>query len=124
MQDARIQFSLSGIGTQLKERLLAVPVYQRSYAWTTEQVTEFWGDIRAAHSERSPEYFFGTVVLTRQASPPRDSIIDGQQRFATVSILLAAIRDEYASRGDQRRRDILQRDYLSTADLATASDIS
>ncbi len=103
---------------------MAVPIYQRSYAWTEEEVIEYWKDLRGAFSESPPEYFLGTVVLTRQTSPPRNTIIDGQQRLATTSILLAAIRNEFLNRGDGRRADIVQRTYLSAPDLASATDVS
>ena len=124
MEADRIQFSLAGIANELKSRLLAVPIYQRSYAWTADELGEFWNDLRAEFSESAPEYFLGTLVLTRQASPPRDTIIDGQQRLATTSVLLAAIRDEFIERNDKKRAEIVQRDYLSTSDLASATEIS
>lgn len=124
MEAGRIDFDLRGVGSELKERLLAVPIYQRSYAWTEEEIAEYWGDLRAAFSESMPEYFMGTIVLTRQGMPPRDTIIDGQQRLATTSILLAAIRDEYRKREDIKRADIVQNDYLATSDLASAEEIS
>src|SRR4030067_3104020 len=95
MEATRIEFDLKGVGGELKERLLAVPIYQRSYAWTTEHITEYWTDLRSAFSDGAPEYFLGTIVLTRQGRPPRDTIIDGQQRLATTSILFATLRDEY-----------------------------
>lgn len=124
MEISRIKFDLRGVGTELKERLLAVPIYQRSYAWAGEEVAEFWGDIRAAFGTSTPEYFLGTIVLTKQGIPPRDTIIDGQQRIATICILLAAVRDEYKKRGDEKRAIIIQNNYLSTSDLATAEEIS
>jgi hypothetical protein len=124
MEADRIQFGLWGIASGLKDRLLAVPIYQRSYAWKADEIGEFWGDLRGAFSETAPEYFLGTLVLTRQASPPRDTIIDGQQRLATTSVLLAAIRDEFTERGDAKRASIVQGDYLSTSDLATAAEVS
>lgn len=124
MESGGIQFGLGGVAGQLKERLLAVPIYQRSYAWEEDQVQEFWTDIRGAFSDSHQEYFLGTLVITRQANPPRDGIIDGQQRLATTSILLAAIRDEYKSRGDSRRADIVQNDYLATSDLASATEVA
>ena len=124
MEADRIQFGLAGIAHELKSRLLAVPIYQRSYAWTADELGDFWNDLRAEFSESAPEYFLGTLVLTRQASPPRDTIIDGQQRLATTSVLLAAIRDEFIARHDKTRADIVQRDYLSTSDLASATEIS
>jgi hypothetical protein len=119
-----MRFDLRGIGATLKDRLLAVPVYQRSYAWTSDKVAEYWGDLRGAFSDATPEYFLGTLVLTRQASPPRDTIIDGQQRLATTSVLLAAIRDEFEERSDEKRASIVQQEYLSTSDLRTAAEIS
>jgi len=124
MEADRIQFGLRGIATELKDRLLAVPIYQRSYAWTADEIGEYWTDLRGAFSDATPEYFLGTLVLTRQASPPRDTIIDGQQRLATTSVLLASIRDQFAERGDKARAEIVQREYLSTSDLATATEVS
>ena len=124
MESGGIQFGLGGIAGQLKERLLAVPIYQRSYAWTIDQVRDFWTDLRGTFTESNPEYFLGTLVVTKQADPPRDGIIDGQQRLATASILLAAIRDEYVSRGDVVRGAIVQKDYLATSDLTTAAEVA
>ena len=50
MDPGRITFGLRGIATELKERLLAVPVYQRSYAWTADEIGEYWADLRGAFS--------------------------------------------------------------------------
>src|SRR5262245_25112520 len=125
MDPGRIVFSLRGIATELKERLLGVPVYQRSYAWKADEIEEYWTDLRSAFSENAPEYFLGTIVLTKSAgASPRDTIIDGQQRLATTSILLAAIRDQFKARGDAKRASIVQQKYLSTSDLATANEVA
>ncbi len=125
MDPGHIIFSLRGIATELKERLLAVPVYQRSYAWTTDEIGEYWADLIGAFSDNVLEYFLGTIVLTKSSSSSsRKTIIDGQQRLATTSILLAAIRDEFKSRGDEKRAGIVQQKYLSTSDLATASEVA
>ncbi len=124
METGKFDFQLCGVGSELKKRLLAVPIYQRSYAWDIEEIKECWGDLHSAFSDNSPEYFFGTIVLTRQSTPPRDSIIDGQQRLATTSILLAAFRDEYGERNDATRSNVVQNDYLSSTELASAKEIS
>ena len=64
-------------------------------------------------------------MLTKSSSSSsRKTIIDGQQRLATTSVLLAAIRDEFKNRGDTKRAEIVQHKYLSTSDLATASDVA
>ncbi len=57
MEAGRIQFALRGIGTELKDRLLAVPIYQRSYAWTSDEVREYWSDLRGAFSDNAQEYW-------------------------------------------------------------------
>jgi len=76
---------------------LRVPPWQRSYSWDTKEVSAFWEDIvnfselhPGKHLERS-EYFLGSVVLVEKQT--YFEVLDGQQRLATASILLAALRD-------------------------------
>lgn len=124
MTGTHIEFDLRGVASELKDRLIAVPIYQRSFAWTGEEIQEYWEDLYTAFSEAAPEYFLGTIVLTRQEAVSRDAVIDGQQRLATTSILLAAIRDEYRERDDPERATIVQGQYLSTSDLKSASEVA
>jgi len=118
-----IQFDLRGMGTELKEKFLSVPNFQRSFAWTADEVSEFWTDLHEAFHEGAAEYFLGTIVLTRKDAVS-STIIDGQQRLATTAILLAAIRDEYVSRGDTARGDNIQSQYLSNMDLESGAKVS
>jgi uncharacterized protein with ParB-like and HNH nuclease domain len=76
---------------------LRVPAWQRSYSWDTKEVTAFWEDIvnfsdlhPGKHLERT-EYFLGSVVLVEKQN--HFEVLDGQQRLATASIMLAALRD-------------------------------
>lgn len=124
MDSGTIRFDLRGLGAELKDRLVAVPIYQRSYAWTDQKISEYWEDLHAAFTDKDPEYFMGTIVLSKQESSDRYSVIDGQQRLATTSILIAAIRDEYYERNDSKRGGIVQKEYLSTSDLESAEEIS
>ena len=75
----------------------AVPMYQRSYSWLEQQVTDFWNDIRGA-MEGDSQYFLGTLVFSNETNG-KISVIDGQQRLATTVILLAAIRERYQAAG-------------------------
>jgi uncharacterized protein with ParB-like and HNH nuclease domain len=85
------------LGDLLTEKKpIRVPPYQRDYSWRAEQVTDFWDDL--VHFERecsrncdSPEYFLGTIVIVN--TDKYREILDGQQRLATATILLAAIRN-------------------------------
>lgn len=59
---------------------LSVPLYQRPYSWTTEEIDQLWEDLT---SQLSAEHFMGSVVLNDEEKlEPR--IIDGQQRLATL----------------------------------------
>src|SRR5438132_1683969 len=122
MDPAGIKFDMRGVAGELMDRLLAVLVFQRSYALADDEIQDFWDDLRLPCSKYALEYFLGTILLTRQGKPPRDTIIDGQQRLATTTILLAAIRDEYTARKDTKRAAIVQQ-YLSTPDLASADEV-
>lgn len=118
VEKSRIGFDLVGIGSLLKDRHLGVPIYQRSYSWQEDEIADYWTDLRSAFAKADPEYFLGTVVLTGEGLAGREAIIDGQQRIATTAILLAAIRDEYKARGDDRS-PIIQSSYLADRDLDT-----
>ena len=73
-------------------RLFVVKAPQRRYKWTREHVEQLWEDICNAREKNLPWYFLGTLLL-ESLSDQRVSIIDGQQRIATISILLAVLRD-------------------------------
>jgi hypothetical protein len=70
---------------------LCVPLYQRPYSWTTEEVDQLWEDIT---TPIEAEHFMGSIVLNDEM-PLRPQVIDGQQRLTTLMILLALIRDAY-----------------------------
>lgn len=68
-----------------------IPKFQRDYSWDVEQWDDLWQDIEAMLEEKS-DHYMGYLVL--QSSNGKDSlIIDGQQRFTTITIIiLAAIK--------------------------------
>ena len=109
---------VAGIGHLLSDRLLAIPDYQRAYSWELEEVEELWADLENAMAGNVGEYFLGSVVTTRKEGAERHQVIDGQQRFATVSLLYAVLRDIFASRSDERALDI-EREVLFKQNLVT-----
>ena len=73
---------------------LEIPPYQRVYSWTPRQCYELWLDImRAARDNR--EHFSGIVIMTREPDcaegTERLSVVDGQQRLTTMTLLLTAL---------------------------------
>ena len=117
----KIDTELDGIGHALSDNILSVPVFQRSYAWEDRQVTELFQDIATAISRHENEYFLGSILCTGSTVDAMQ-IIDGQQRLATITILVAAIRDWFRKRSDSRAEDI-EKTYLASADLRTRETI-
>ena len=95
----QMDFELLGIGTVLKRNRLKVPLNQREYSWEDRHVEELFQDLAGAISSGKQAYFLGVLVLTN-GSDGRLEIADGQQRLATTSILLAAIRDYFFQKND------------------------
>jgi uncharacterized protein DUF262/uncharacterized protein DUF1524 len=108
-----------GIAHMLSDRNWAVPRYQRAYKWEEKQVTDLFNDIENAIQEAQGEYFVGTIVVAKSA-PDRPEIVDGQQRLATTTILIAAIRDYFTvDRNDAEGAEIIEKKYLFERDLQT-----
>lgn len=113
-----IAIELEGVGRILLNRNVSVPIYQRSYAWEDEHVTDLFNDIATAMSDDAHEYFIGSIVTTKNQSA-RAEVADGQQRLATITILLAAIRDFLYETGDKDRADAITGELLHKKDLRT-----
>lgn len=74
-----------------------IPDYQRPYAWTTEQATELFDDLYSAMQDTrvsgaSSQYFLGSIVLIKNDREPKSSVVDGQQRLSTLTMLFAVLR--------------------------------
>jgi hypothetical protein len=111
-----IKFQLVGAAELIEMQEMRVPIYQRSYRWRPDtEVLQYWNDLLQAFGE-TDEYFLGTVVLTTEGDGARKTIIDGQQRIVTTSLLLAAIRDHLKKRGNEKY-SVIERDYLAKETL-------
>ncbi len=67
-----------------------IPKFQRDYSWNFEQWDDLWQDIETMIAENG-EHYMGYLVL--QSKGKDCLIIDGQQRFTTISmIILASIK--------------------------------
>ena len=81
-----------------------VPVFQRDYRWGENQWNQLWSDIlRAGGHPAITEHFLGSIVSTEYGQGTavfhRWQVIDGQQRLATLSLLLTALRDHIVDSG-------------------------
>ena len=81
-----------------------IPAYQRPYAWTETETGELFRDLYDFYdSEKSDNYFLGSVVLIKKESEAYASVIDGQQRLTTLTILLAVIADFFQDPDKQKQ---------------------
>ena len=77
-------------------RILEIPFFQRAYVWDEPQWERLLDDIETVSKTRTP-YFMGSVILKQQLTNTGSSVgdvrtvIDGQQRLTTISILLKVL---------------------------------
>jgi hypothetical protein len=103
-------------------KIYRVPQFQRDYSWEQDNWEDLWNDIELAADSGSAHYM-GAVVL--QSSTAKEYlIIDGQQRFTTLTILILAVINaiqDLADSGNEvmqnkERIDILMRQYIGQKD--------
>lgn len=75
-----------------------VPYFQRQYTWTEKDWELLFDDVWVLYSEKnndeSSEHFMGSIVIVSRGTAgaaPRYTLIDGQQRLITVSLLLKSL---------------------------------
>lgn len=77
-------------------RVLEIPFFQRAYVWDEEQWERLLEDVENVSQKKEP-YFLGSVILKQQQTSTNSeygdirTIIDGQQRLTTLSILLKVL---------------------------------
>ena len=107
-------------------RIYRVPTYQRDYSWKQDNWEDLWLDILDARTTKNSHYM-GAIVLKSNRDDDSFTIIDGQQRIATLSILAIAIiekindlvRRDIDPVENQDRQSILRRTYLGDKDASS-----
>lgn len=93
-------------GIVLRGGTLRVPRYQRPYTWTEREVRYLIQDLLGAFSRRMPFYFIGQIVLVKNERGEFE-ISDGQQRMATLTMIIAYARDRLPHRMKHYQKLIL-----------------
>ncbi len=77
-----------------------IPEFQRAYSWTPKQeILTFLNDILdAKYSSEAIDssfnsYFIGPIITYQEDKSSQHLIIDGQQRFTTIILVITALRD-------------------------------
>ena len=71
---------------------LSIPSFQRAYIWKPENILQLISDLEEACKSPETPYFLGSLILVREGDTSF-SVIDGQQRLVSLSIIIAALRD-------------------------------
>ena len=79
-----------------------IPIYQRPYSWTEEQIKKFLTDIFLGYWGNDYEVikepmFIGTMQLGKKNDLNEQDVIDGQQRLTTILILLKILKTKKVS---------------------------
>lgn len=74
---------------ELFSNSLTIPIYQRPYVWTTENVEQLLSDIKKSMEKGQEGYRIGSIILHE------DTIVDGQQRISTIAIIRKVLKESY-----------------------------
>lgn len=104
-----------------------IPRFQRDYSWTEEEWDDLWQDIEAVvYHGTEDSHYMGYLVL-QSDDDKVFSVIDGQQRLTTLSIIVLAalknlqrvIEHQIEPEQNQQRLDQLMSTYIGYLDPIT-----
>ena len=97
----------------LNDKMYTVAANQRKYVWTRNNWQELLDDLELVYNEHTNSHFIGSVVLKKESATQgirnQYSIIDGQQRISTLTIVLCAIGLIFAENEQQEYFDGLNK---------------
>ena len=67
-----------------------IPIYQRNYAWSDDEISSLLQDIKNAckkNKEQDKNYYIGSLVVYRRENDDFE-VIDGQQRLTTLTLIM------------------------------------
>ena len=89
----------------LNDKMYIIPPNQRKYVWEKENWMEMFDDINLVYYEKTTSHFIGSIVLKEEPEERgirnNFSVIDGQQRISTLTILICAIGYIFAEKNDR-----------------------
>lgn len=109
----------------LESAYYKIPRFQRPYLWDRENVEEFWSD---SVVEENGEHFIGSIVVYK-SKDEFYGVVDGQQRLATITMILCALRNALAEEGytdlaEGSHRLIERRDINNKSQFVLQSETS
>ena len=90
MVETHISLSVNRL---LNEDTYAIPLYQRNFAWTYDEIEQLLNDVADAFQEKGDNYYIGTLVVNEENDLFK--IIDGQQRTTALNLIALALKHEF-----------------------------
>lgn len=91
MVETHISLSVNRL---LNEDTYAIPLYQRNFAWTYDEIEQLLNDVADAFQENRDNYYYiGTLVVNKENDIFK--IIDGQQRTTALNLIALALKHEF-----------------------------
>ena len=91
MVETHISLSVNRL---LNEDTYAIPLYQRNFAWTYNEIEQLLNDVADAFQENRDNYYYiGTLVVNKENDIFK--IIDGQQRTTALNLIALALKHEF-----------------------------
>ena len=90
MVETHISLSVNRL---LNEDIYAIPLYQRNFAWTYDEIEQLLNDVADAFQENRDNYYIGTLVVNKENDIFK--IIDGQQRTTALNLIALALKHEF-----------------------------
>lgn len=90
MVETHISLSVNSL---LNEDTYAIPLYQRNFAWTYDEIEQLLNDVADAFQEKRDNYYIGTLVVNEENDLFK--IIDGQQRTTALNLIALALKHEF-----------------------------
>ena len=89
---------------------IAVPVYQRHYRWDVDRCSRLLEDIRVvADADERRTHFIGSILATADKGDAGAlTLIDGQQRITTLTLLAAALYSTVKAKSPARAAELRQ----------------
>lgn len=92
------------------KKVFIIPLYQRNYSWQKKECLKLFNDILSMTKYQNiKDYFIGTIVYMQHKAKMNYTeltLIDGQQRLTTISLLLKAIATKMAANGLEDTNEI------------------
>ncbi len=94
------------------QNIYIIPFFQRGYVWKEDNWKDLWDELTSIKKD----CFLGSIIL-KDAGENRDgfhekTIIDGQQRLTTLSVVIRALNDTFNKKYNKEGIDSLYKPFL------------